>query len=206
MQLELKNLSLRLGDKQIFRDFELEVAEGEKLLLRGPSGSGKSTLLRLILGFEQPDAGEVRLDGEALSRENVWALRRRMAYVPQELNIGRGQVEDFMQDLFSYRANRHLTYDEARVLDYFERFDLEPAKLRQDFSDLSGGEKQRVALITALLLERELYLLDEPTSALDKALREKVIEYLAGLEGKTMLVVAHGEGVERVFPNMRRLG
>lgn len=194
MQLQLHHLSLRLGGKPIFQDFNLEVEEGEKILVKGPSGSGKSTLLRLILGFVRPDEGEVRFDGEPLSRENVWSFRQRMAFVSQELNIGSGKVEDFIRDIYGYRANRHLEYEEEKVLAKFETFDLEPDKLRQNIGKLSGGEKQRVALIVALLLDRELYLLDEVTSAIDEALRDKVIEHLAGMEEKTMVVVSHDRG------------
>src|SRR6056297_2031628 len=102
MQLQLHHLSLRLGGKPLFQDFNLEVKAGEKILVKGPSGSGKSTLLRLILGFVRPDEGEVRIDGEPLSRENVWSLRQRMAFVSQELNIGSGKVEDFIRDIYGY--------------------------------------------------------------------------------------------------------
>lgn len=194
MQLELQNLSLRLGGKPIFQDFNLKVAEGDKILIKGPSGTGKSTLLRLILGFVRPDQGEVRIDGEVLGQANVWSLRRRMAFVSQDLNIGSGKVKDFIRDIYGYRANQHLEYDEKQILAQFEQFDLEPDKLYQNIGKLSGGEKQRIALIVALLLDRELYLLDEVTSAIDEALRDKVIEHLAGLEDKTMIVVSHDRG------------
>jgi len=196
MQIKLQNLSLNLGGKAIFQQFNLVVAKGEKVLVKGPSGSGKSTLLRLILGFNQPDEGAVLLDGHPLNRKNIWSLRQRMAFVPQGLNIGSGKVEGFIRDIYGYRANHHLEYEEEAVLAKFEQFDLEPEKLHQDMSKLSGGEKQRVALIVALLLDRELYLLDEVTSAIDEALRDKVIAHLAGLEGKTMIVVSHDRGWE----------
>jgi putative ABC transport system ATP-binding protein len=196
MQVEFKDVSLRFGEKSILQGFNLKVVEGEKLLIKGPSGSGKSTLLRLILGFVQPDAGEVRIDGEPLKRENVWSLRRRMAFVPQELRIGSGKVRDFIQDIYGYRANQHLKYDEEEIRARFEQFDLEPDKLQQDIRELSGGEKQRVGLILALLLDRELYLLDEVTSAMDADLRQKVIDHLARLEGKTMIIVSHDRGWE----------
>ncbi len=194
MRLHLQNLHLRLGGKPVFQGFNLAVAQGEKVLIKGPSGSGKSTLLRLILGFVQPDRGVVQIDGRPLNRQNVWSLRQRMAFVSQGLSIGHGKVEDFVRDIYGYRANRHLVYDETRIFAHFEQFDLEPGKLRQDIRRLSGGEKQRVALIVALLLDRELYLLDEVTSAIDEALREKVIAHLAGLPGKTMVVVSHDRG------------
>lgn len=194
MELKIHKLSLQLGSKSIFQNFNLEVAPGEKVLIKGTSGSGKSTLLRLILGFIRPDKGEIYIDGNQLSQENVWSLRQRMAFVPQELNIGSGKVKDFIRDVFDYRANRRLKFGEEQILEQFKKFDLEPEKLYQDFSKLSGGEKQRIALIVALLLDRELYLLDEITSAIDEALRAKIIRYLAGLEGKTLIIVSHDRG------------
>ncbi len=194
MQLQINNLSLRFGEKRLFHQFHLEVTKGEKVLIKGPSGSGKSTLFRVILGFQRPDEGEVYIDGELLNSENVWSFRRRLAFVPQELNIGSGKVKDFIRDIFSYRANRHLEYDENKILTQFRLFDLAPDKLNQPIGKLSGGEKQRVALIVALLLDRELYLLDEVTSGIDEALRDKVIAHLASLEGTTMMVVSHDRG------------
>ncbi len=196
MQIKLQDIDLQLGGKQVFRQLNLEVSTGEKVLIRGPSGSGKSTLLRLILGFQQPDEGAVWVGGAVLSSKNVWALRRRMAFVPQELSMGFGQVSGLFRDVLGFRANRHLTYREEQVLAYFETFGLEQAKLEQDIRQLSGGEKQRVALILALLLDRELYLLDEVTSAIDAALRNSVIDYLVRLEGKSLIVVSHDPGWE----------
>jgi putative ABC transport system ATP-binding protein len=194
MHLKIHDLSIIQGGKPLFQKLHLEVAQGEKVLLKGPSGSGKSTLLRLLLGFVQADTGDIHIDGQLLDQKSVWSLRQRMAFVPQELTVGSGKVRDFIQDVFDYRNNRHLEFSEEQILRYFKQFDLEADKLEQDFSKLSGGEKQRVALIIALLLDRELYLLDEVTSAIHEALRDKVIRYLAELEGKTMLIVSHDPG------------
>ena len=98
--------------------------------------------------------------------------------------------------MLSYRANQHIPYEEERILDHFDRFRLERDKLSQQIGALSGGEKQRVALIVSLLLDREVYLLDEVTSSIDEALRATVIEHLQGMEGKTMVVVSHERGWE----------
>ena len=194
--ITLENIYLKRGDKILFEDLSLRVGKGEKLLIRGPSGCGKSSLLQMIMGFVQPDSGRVRIDGEILTRHNVWTLRKRMAFVGQELNLGPGKVSDFFQEIFAYKANRHLQYNESEVLGLFDRFLLEKGKLNQAISALSGGEKQRVALIAALLLDREIYLLDEITSAIDEALRETVMAYLASIPGKTMIVVSHERGWE----------
>lgn len=197
MQIDFRQISLRLGGKQVFSDLNLTVPEGDKWLLRGPSGSGKSTLLRMILGFVQPDAGSLWIDGQELNRDTVWSLRRRMAYVSQDVQIGTGTVEKVIREVLGYRANRHLTYREKDVLDHFQRFDLTAAHLRQPVRQLSGGERQRLALIIALLLDRELCLFDEVTSAMDADLRGKVIQYLGSQGDKTILVVSHDPGWEK---------
>lgn len=191
--VQLQDIALSLGNKQLFTGFNLRAEPGEKLLVRGPSGSGKTTLLRMILGFVRPDAGRILIDEEEMKEDNVWTLRRRMAYVSQGLQIGSGRVDHFIREILAYRRNRHLSYDEEQVLSYFERFRLERDKLQQSLSALSGGERQRIALIVALLLDRELYLLDEVTSGLDDALREIVIDHLSSLTDKTVIVVSHDQ-------------
>ena len=189
--VNLQDIALRLGGKQLFSGFDLRVEPGEKILLRGPSGSGKTTLLRMILGFVRPERGRILIGKEELREENVWRLRRRMAYVSQGLQVGSGRVDHFIRDILAYRHNRQLGYEKEQVLDFFKHFRLEGDKLRQPLSELSGGERQRVALIVALLLDRELYLLDEVTSGLDDALRKIVIDHLSGLTDKTVLTVSH---------------
>jgi len=191
--VRLQDIDLALGGKQLFTAFDLQLRAGEKLLLRGPSGSGKTTLLRMMLGFVQPDSGRVLIDDQAMTEENVWSLRRHMAYVSQGLHLGSGRTDHFISELLNYRHNRHLHYDEDRILAYFDRFRLDADKLRQPLSDLSGGERQRIALIMALLLDRDLYLLDEVTSGLDEAMRKIVIEHLCGLTNKTIISVSHDQ-------------
>ncbi len=202
--VRLQDIALTLGNKQLFNGFSLRAAPGEKLLIRGASGSGKTTLLRMILGFVRPDEGRILIDEEEMKEDNVWALRRRMAYVSQGLQIGSGRVDHFIREILAYRHNRHLSYDEGQVLDYFQRFRLERDKLQQSMGALSGGERQRVALIVALLLDRELYLLDEATSGLDDTLREIVIDHLSGLTDKTVIAVSHDQDWQtEAFRNVR---
>ncbi len=196
MEIKLQDVSLKLGEKQIFDGLNFRVKSGEKILVKGPSGSGKSTLLKLIMGFVQPEAGRVMIDGQPLTPKNVWDIRSRIAYVTQELNLGTSTVEDHFKTIFSYRRNQHLQPAESTILDYFDRFYLPPEKYKQSISALSGGEKQRIILIQALLLKREAYLLDEVTSSIDQELRTTVIEHLSGLTTKTMLVISHQEGWE----------
>ena len=97
-KINFKNISLRLGNKPIFEHFNLHIGKGEHWLIEGPSGCGKSTLLNLLLGFVQPDAGTVMIDGEQLTTQNVWQMCRRMAFVDQGVQMGSGRVDEFVRE------------------------------------------------------------------------------------------------------------
>jgi len=189
--LEIKDVTVRLNGQTILQDFSLGLEAGQKALLTGPSGCGKSTVLRCLLGFVVPQAGSVHIAGQALTAESVWTLRRRIAYVGQEPDLGAGLVRDILERPFHYRANTALRGNLARVPELFDAFGLARSLLDKDAGDLSGGEKQRVALVSALLLDRDIFLLDEVTSALDPASKRKVLDNFRSRTEATMLFVAH---------------
>lgn len=189
--LDIDNLTVRFGPRPVIQGFSLTLAPGEKATLTGPSGSGKSTILRCVLGFVVPERGVISIDGERLTVATVWPLRRKLAYVAQEPDLGEGRVQDILERPFSYRANTALraNLDQAPAL--FERFLLPAALTRDDIATLSGGEKQRVAIVSALLLERAIFLLDEAASALDAASKQAVADFFRAREDLTVLSVAH---------------
>lgn len=189
--LAIDDLTVRMDGQTVLKDFSLSVPAGRKVLLTGPSGCGKSTVLRCLLGFVTPQAGSVHIAGERLTAESVWRLRRRLAYVGQEPDLGSGLVRDILQQPFHYRANAALRDNLRRVPDLFDAFGLARALLDKNIGDLSGGEKQRVALICALLLDRRIFLLDEVTSALDPASKRRVLDYFQSRTEATTLFVAH---------------
>lgn len=189
--LGIRDATVRLDGQVILQDFSLSLAAGQKALLTGPSGCGKSTVLRCLLGFVVPQAGSIHIAGEPLTAETVWKLRRRLAYVGQEPDLGAGIVRDTLERPFHYRANIALRANLARVPELFDAFGLAQSLLDKEVGDLSGGEKQRVALVSALLLDRNIFLLDEVTSALDPASKRKVAECFRSHTDATMLFVAH---------------
>ncbi len=189
--LDVKNLGIRFAEKQVLHELSLAVWPGEKIVVRGASGSGKSTLLRCLLGFLIPQAGSIAIDGTVLDANTVWRLRRRIGYVPQEPEMGVGTVRDLLARPFAYRANRLLENDSARILSLCRAFLLDERLLEENLSTLSGGEKQRVALISSLLLHRDLYLLDEATSALDDQAKRSVVRYFKRRKDLTIVAVTH---------------
>jgi ABC-type iron transport system FetAB ATPase subunit len=189
--IELNDLTLRFDGRPVLEDFSLHVSAGEKVTLTGPSGSGKSSILRSILGFVTPERGSVRIAGELVTSWSIWHLRRRLAYVPQEADLGVGPVRAILQRPFAYRANARLRHNEHLVPDMFERFHLPIHLLDKDVTDLSGGEKQRVAIVSAVLLNRSIVLLDEAASALDREMALVVANYFRGQRDLTVVSAAH---------------
>ncbi|UCD50815.1 MAG: ATP-binding cassette domain-containing protein [Phycisphaerales bacterium] len=189
--LELRNVTVRFDGQTVLDHFSMALEAGEKALLTGPSGCGKSTVLRCLLGFVAPEAGSIHIEGKLLNAHTVWTLRRHLAYVGQEPELGTGTVNEILERPFHFHANAPLRANLHRVPQLCEQFGLAQSLLRKEPGDLSGGEKQRIALISALLLDRTVFLLDEVTSALDRASKRIVLDYFQSRNDVTTLFVAH---------------
>jgi ABC-type multidrug transport system ATPase subunit len=204
--LEVRNLVLSFDSKSLIKGMNVSLVQGEKIALVGKSGSGKSSLLKCLLGVLLPSAGEIVMHGEELTLKTVWALRRRIGYVPQEPELGELTGEEYIRRPFQYKANRHLTWSPERLQELCQAFHLEPSLLGQPSRLLSGGEKQRIALIAALMLERELYLLDEITSALDEESRAAVADFFRSQAKLTAVLVAHDPELRAICDRTYLLG
>ncbi len=194
--IAMDRVGVIFGKKDVLSAFSLQVDAGEKVCLRGPSGSGKSTVLRCLLGLVVPREGEIQIGTETLTAQSVWRLRSHMAWAPQEPDWGGLTVREALERPFAYRVNRALAPSTSRIAESMERLDLSPTLLEQPTADLSGGEKQRLSLVAALLLDRSILLLDEVTSALDEANRQRVRETLTNLRDTTVLAVSHDAEAE----------
>jgi putative ABC transport system ATP-binding protein len=191
--------SKSFGRISALRHVALHAAPGEAVAITGRSGSGKSTLLTLIGGLEQPDEGQVLIDGRAIWKEPRPARARRevVGFVFQRhLLLGAlsacANVEVALIGAGVHRAKRR-----RRALSLLEEVGLAD---RADHlpSELSGGERQRVAVARALANEPRLLLADEPTGALDSATSERVLDLLFRLRdrlGMTLLVVSYDHSV-----------
>jgi len=189
--IEIDNLGVRYDGRWVLRGLCLRVVGGEKVAITGASGSGKTTVLRCIMGLTPWQEGQVRVFGQTVTGHSVWHLRPRMAYVAQEPDLGRGPVREVIERPFGYKANAALRGNLARLDELMGRFNLSTGLLDKQMPALSGGEKQRIALVSAILLGRDVILLDEASSALDKANKKAVGEYLHGAEDVTVLSVSH---------------
>jgi len=186
-----EHLSLSFNGKQLFHSLTFNVKKGEKVVFSGESGSGKTTLLNMLTGIEQHYSGELRIFGQKPARENIHHIRSQLAWLPQELPTPAGTTEEMLLMPFEFKQNKYLRPGKTKINDLLDALGLSPAILNRQVKNISGGEKQRAALVLCLLLERPLLLLDEPTSALDEASIKKVMSLLLEKKGLTVISTSH---------------
>jgi putative spermidine/putrescine transport system ATP-binding protein len=191
--LEVRAIAKRFGTRDVLKNISLNIAAGEFLTLLGESGSGKTTLLRLIAGFEQPTAGEIRMSGERLDplppyKRRVNTVFQNYALFPHlnvRDNVAYGlRVRGVPKNEIAGRVD-----DALKMVKMAEFTGARPSRL-------SGGQQQRIALARALVNRPQLLLLDEPLSALDAGLRKQMQSELKALQreiGITFLFVTHDQ-------------
>jgi polar amino acid transport system ATP-binding protein len=202
---ESKNIRVRIADvTKLFGDIEavknanVEVAEGEVVLIIGPSGSGKSTLLRCVNRLETLSSGEIWVDDvhASHSKSDIRRIREEVGMVFQSFNLFSHltALENItLAPRTVKRASRETANEDARRL--LRRVGLADKEASYP-NQLSGGQQQRVAIARALAMNPKVMLFDEPTSALDPEMIKEVLDVMLDLarEGMTMLVVSHEMG------------
>lgn len=193
--IEVRNLNKWYGDFHVLKDIDLDVRQGEIIVICGPSGSGKSTMIRCFNHLESFQDGLVRIGGVTLSHqpEAVSAVRRDVGMVFQHFNLfpHLTVIENLMLAPCLVRKHKQR---EARAagMKYLERVHIADQADKYPGA-LSGGQQQRVAIARALAMEPKIMLFDEPTSALDPEMVGEVLEVMMELarDGITMLCVTH---------------
>lgn len=190
--LELKNINKRFGERQILKNFNLNVPEKKILAIVGQSGGGKTTLLRMLAGLETIDSGQVLYNGQEIPASEL-ASMNLLGFVFQDFQLfPHMTVLDnlILSPVKTMNMDPNQAQQKARQL--LERLGL--AELADHYPHaLSGGQKQRVALARAMMIEPEIIGYDEPTSALDPGLRLEVEKLLIQNRemGMTQIVVTH---------------
>lgn len=200
-RIEFRNVCFRHSDKGdlVLDDANIIIEKGQLVGFRGHSGSGKTTALDLILGFLQPSAGEVLLNGRC-RKEDPAAWYPHFVYVSQESFLFSGSIRENITLGSPERIDR-LSLSAALELSCLEEFiaglpDGVESHLGERGVNISGGERQRVALARALYLDRPIIVLDEPTSALDAVTAHKVMANFRNMVGrKTIIVTSHDPSI-----------
>lgn len=191
--IELKKISKSFGDKQVIKEFDLVIPEGQTLAIGGPSGGGKTTMLRILAGLEKADSGEFYLDGTKFDPFELKTEEQVVGVVFQDFqlfphlsifdNITLAPKMVLKQSKEEYTKKAEELADSLGIRDLLGNYPYQ----------LSGGQKQRVAIARALAMNPRVLAYDEPTSALDPELRQQVEKLILSLkeEGVTQIIVTH---------------
>lgn len=194
--IEIKKLYKSYGDNEVLKGIDQTVSEAEVLCIVGPSGSGKSTMLRCINLLEVPTSGEVYIDGELVTSQNINEIRTKMGMVFQNFNLFPHMtvLENVTCAPINVKGVSKADA-EAKAMELLTRVGLDN-KANAYPRSLSGGQQQRVAIARALAMDPEIMLFDEPTSALDPEMVGEVLDVMKDLakEGLAMIVVTHEMG------------
>ncbi len=193
--LEIRNLVKKFDGHIILNDLDMNVQEGEVVVILGPSGCGKSTLLRCINGLEEIQSRSVRVQGKEISgtKENAGLLRQKVGMVFQSYDLF-PHLSVLGNIMLSPVKVQKRKKDEVKeeAMELLKKVGLSD-KADSYPRQLSGGQKQRVAIVRALILHPEILLFDEVTAALDPEMVREVLDVILSLakQGKTMLIVTH---------------
>jgi len=200
--INLIDVSKNYGNNQAVKSINLRIETAKTTVLIGPSGCGKSTILRTIIGLISPDSGEVDIEGDTLGPNNLISLRRKMGYVIQEgglfPNLSAKENVSLMASFLGWdKSSIQKRIDELCELTKFPKDALQRYPIQ-----ISGGQRQRLSLMRALMLDPDILLLDEPLGALDPLIRselQKDLKDIFSTLGKTVVMVTHDMGEAAFF-------
>lgn len=199
MVIKVKNLTLSAENRILCSGVSFEMGQGDKAILFGPSGCGKSSLLRALVGLRGVDSGSIEVGGVELTLATQGTIRHRIAFLQQEPVMGAETVRDALLLPFTFKLNARHRPTPDKITEVLERVSLSGIVLDRPASQLSGGEKQRIAIARGLLMNRDIILADEITAALDSDSRDKVIAVLRELP-VTLLAITHDPVFRAAFP------
>jgi general L-amino acid transport system ATP-binding protein len=196
--IKINGLNKWYGDFHVLQGIDLEVANGERIVICGPSGSGKSTLIRTINRLEVFQEGSINVDGNEIGEnlKDIDAIRREVGMVFQNFNLfPHMNVLDNCTFAQRYVRNRSRKEAEEIGMKFLERVKI-PNQANKYPGQLSGGQQQRVAIARSLCMMPKIMLFDEPTSALDPEMITEVLDVMVELasDGMTMICVTHEMG------------
>ncbi|WP_192458300.1 amino acid ABC transporter ATP-binding protein [Musicola keenii] len=203
--ISLENVNKWYGQFHVLKDINLQVKQGERIVLCGPSGSGKSTTIRCINHLEEHQQGRIVVDGIELNHDsrNIEKIRTEVGMVFQHFNLF-PHLTVLQNCTLAPSWVRRMPKKEAEELamHYLERVRI-AAHAHKYPGQLSGGQQQRVAIARSLCMKPKIMLFDEPTSALDPEMVKEVLDTMLGLaeDGMTMLCVTHEMGFARTVAN-----
>jgi ATP-binding cassette subfamily B protein len=198
--IKFENINLTFGNKKIFNNFNLVLNGGIKTCIRGNIGSGKTTLLKMLVGLITYQ-GNIYIDNQNINKCNYESIIKNIVYIPQHPKM-------FNKTMY-YNLNYGSNYTEKEIWDIINKFNLTnffntfPNKLStmvgKEGKNLSGGQKQFISFVKALIQNKKIILLDEPTSSLDVNIKKLFIYLITQIKDKTIIISTHDETILFLF-------
>lgn len=200
LMLRVVDIHKKFGEREVLKGVSIEVPRGHVLVILGGSGMGKSVLMKHMIGLLKPDTGQVIVDGEDITRLGALELKRVRAKFGMVFQNGAlfDSMSNYDNVAFPLREHKKELKNDAldkRVRELLELFSLDPDAVGPRFpSEISGGQRKRVALARAVALEPQIVLYDEPTTGLDPITTDQVDEMILAAKAKlgvTSIVISH---------------
>ncbi len=188
--LRFENVTIKAGESTIINNASFEIQSNEKVVLYGKSGSGKSTVLSAIMGIYIPCSGTISFNDTPINRHTITQIRQSVSFISQEPVLGCDNVYDSIILPFTFKAYKTKAPDKMAIINTLEKLMLNKDILQKNTTNVSGGEKQRIAIVRALLLGKKVFLVDEITSALDKESKD-IVKKIFSSEDITLISVSH---------------
>lgn len=206
--IRIKNLCKRFGDQVVLDHFNMEIYEGENLVLMGKSGSGKSVMIKCLVGLMEPDSGEIEVLGKnivEMPQQERDALRAEIGFLFQGSALYDSMT---VQENLEFPLRHHKKRFDGQDTDALVQEALESVGLAHTRelmpSELSGGMQRRIALARALILKPKIILYDEPTTGLDPITAKEIIQLMTEIQKKyktSSLIITHDVDCARVISN-----
>lgn len=183
--IECRGIELYFKEKKIFKDLSFKIEKGSKVCISGPSGKGKTCLLNMLLGIIQPQSGTIIINGKKVNEKNISEIRRLIAWLPQNVNIPVNSGFELSKLLGVKPVNYNNTQN------ILEGLGLSRSIFYKDFTEISGGEKQRIVIAICINLNKPILIIDEPTSALDNESIGNLISIISKMKDLTVISTSH---------------
>ncbi len=182
--IQCENICLSFSGKKIFENFNMKIIEGENICISGASGKGKSTLLNLLQGYILPDSGKITIMDYPLGSLHIKNIRKNISLVPQNIHL---PAKNGIELINLMEISKNL----QGIKDLMLQLGLELDLIEQDFSKISGGQKQRLIIAICLSMKKKILLMDEPTASLDENSIALLIETIKSQKDITIVSASH---------------
>ena len=195
--IDIKNLSFSYKNKKIIDDFTYEFKKNNVYILKGENGSGKSTLIKLITGMENSYFGQININGKNIKTINMNnILKKNITVVEQEPNLLGGELRKLIS-VINKDINSNRSIELFKKLGLNEEFNINDLIIDNSNSNISGGEKHKIAIFLGILKESNVMILDEPTSALDGESKLLLVELLKEVKkDKIIILISHEKSLD----------